>query len=314
MRFLLLSIAALLALAGGPQALIAAPRLNPVAIESTVAIFSPSPFNPAVLPWSGPSRIGGAVAKVESDVTTAGTTLPLGEGEGRMVQGRWVGETLAVSAEAFTRELDLDPLTFGPGTVEFDSSLVGVAFQVGEIFSLGAGRQSFELSGNSPDVTTRTLPVAGATLRVREVIYLGAASGDETVEDISTQEGDRTVTRFGVAYHWRDGDTGLHVEVYRQEIDAIATPITEEEQESVGFTVEVVFANILIAFESFETESTDNTGAVTSEDKATTVSLGWAPSQGLAIVASLVELELNDISAGQLFTFDTQSIGIAWLF
>ena len=62
MRFLLLSIAALLALAGGLQAQVAAPRLNPVAIESAVAIFTPSPFNPATLPWSGPSRIGGALA------------------------------------------------------------------------------------------------------------------------------------------------------------------------------------------------------------------------------------------------------------
>ncbi len=55
MRILSIAIVALLAFAGALQAQIAAPRLNP-----TIPV-SQSAFNPAVLSWGGPSRVGGGL-------------------------------------------------------------------------------------------------------------------------------------------------------------------------------------------------------------------------------------------------------------
>lgn len=307
MRTLWLLIAALLAFAGAIHAQVAAPRLNPIAIESL------NPSNPATLPWSGPSRIGAAWLDVErEDEPVGGPVFLAAEGDGAMVQARWVGETFAIGAEALTIDLT-DPAGTGPSDADF--SLVGVAFQVGELFSVGVGQEAEELS-DPAGVEKETLPLAGATLRLAEVIYLGVATGEETVEQSKpgiTQEADRTVIRAGVAYHWRDGDRGLHLEVYREEVDGIMTPFTREEEESDAFTVEIVFANILIGAEFITTDFTDTTGVFQAEEEQTTLSLGWAPGQGLAIVASLLESERTRAN-GDVETTEVTSIAVAWLF
>ncbi len=193
MRTLWLLIAALLAFAGAIHAQVAAPRLNPVIAESSRPFNAPS--NPATLPWSGPSRIGGGLLDLEVEDATGTQIL---EGDGKMLQARWVGENFAVAAEVLTSDFeDVPP----PGAFDFDAFLIGAAFQWGEVFSIGVGLESEELSFGTFS-EQETLPVAGATLRLAEVIYLGVATGEATLEEsvpTFTEELDRTVTRLGEA-------------------------------------------------------------------------------------------------------------------
>lgn len=311
MRIIIMAVATLLAFAGAIHAQVAAPRLNPIAIESTAPIFFGHPSNPATLPWSGPSRIGGGLLDLEEEDATGIQTL---EGDGKMLQARWVGEMFAVAAEVLNSDFeDVPP----PGAFDFDAFLIGAAFQWGEVFSIGVGLESQEFSVGTFSVK-ETLPVAGATLRLAEVIYLGVATGEATVElsdPTFTGEVDRTVTRLGAAYFWRDDDRGLHLEIYREERDSEQSITLEASgKDSDGFTVEVVFSNILIGYESITTEFTTFAGADLGPDEETIISVGWAPGQGLALVASKSEIEERGPAGNLITTLDSLFIGVAWLF
>lgn len=333
MRTLWLLIAALLVFADAIHAQVAAPRLNPV-----VGV----PSNPAVLPWSGASRIGGGLFDEEAeDTTPPGPPTKVADGDGQILQARWVGENFAFGAEAAQLEFDI----VGGDTAEFDSLLVGVAFQWQEVFSVGIGLEKFE--GTETDnatgasvVDTATLPLVGATMRFAEVIYIGAAVGDVTFKEVrggQAVETDIRLTRVGVAYYWRDGSNGLHLEAYKEEedpsvlqvpanfINAGDAPFTSESKsETDGFTVEVVFANILLGVEFITSESTEVLkfqgvpfATVIDEEEETTISVGWAPEEGLAITVAATESEDTDTVVGisvDTFTTDSIFLGVAWLF
>ena len=184
MRIIWLSVAALLALAGPAAAQIAAPRLNPIAIEVDTV-------NPAVLSWDGPSRIGGALGELERD-DLPGPPTPDEEGDVKALKFRWVGENFAFGVDGARVERDIDPdVPFvGGGRRDTDSAVVGVAFQIGEVFSVGIGQQTQEdsqapglLLGFLVNSTLNSkLPVVGVTLRLAEVLYLGLATGEEDLD------------------------------------------------------------------------------------------------------------------------------------
>ncbi len=326
MRIIWLSVAALLALAGPAAAQIAAPRLNPIAIEVGVV-------NPAVLSWDGPSRIGGALGASEAD-DLPGLPTPDEEGDVRALKFRWVGENFAFGVDAARVERDIDPGVpgVGGGRLDTDSAVLGVAFQYGEVFSVGIGQQTEKSKGPGlfpPGVlvnsnVTITLPVVGATLRLADVIYLGLATGEEDLENdfevpailfSDRVAGERTVTRFGVAYHWRDAADGLHLEASREKRGGVpATFFPASVEEADRFNAEIVFSNILIGYESITTEFTSVNGVFEGENEDTTLSVGWAPGQGLAVVASLTEGE--SFTAGGTLTGEATltALALAWLF
>ena len=172
---------------------------------------------------------------------------------------------------------------------------------------------------NTTSTDSATLPLLGATVRIGESIFVGLATGEETVENTSagiSVEADRTVTQIGVAYLARDGENGLHLEYYRQTVDAIDDPSygTEDEQESAAFTVELIFSNVLVGYESMDNEISSATGTVVTDVGLTTISLGWVPEEGLSIVASLQEEETTNAASGNVFRIETTVIAIAWLF
>ena len=118
-----------------------------------------------------------------------------------------------------------------------------------------------------------------------------------------------------MAYHWRDDTNGVHLEAYREERDAVlGTLFGAEGEETDGFTAEVVFSNILISYESITTDNTNFNGVFVGESEETTLSVGWAPGQGLAVVASLNEEE--DFDAGGTLTRESTltAVALAWLF
>lgn len=319
MRFIGFIFVSLILFAGIAQAQIAAPLLNPLAIEGTVV--TPGrvlkPINPAVLSWSGSSRMGGAIIELEASDVVGGVDTGISkEGDGKVLLGRFVGEFLSVGVEVYQHELT-DTQT--GDTNDFDGSMVSVALQFAEMISIGAGQQEAEFSDHSFQ-DLHSIPVAGVTLRLAEVFYLGAASGTEThtKSDVGlSQELDRAVTRVGVAYHMRNGDNGIHAEVYQEAVasgEDVLTGFTDDEEASNGFTVELVFANILLGVQSIDTETTSTADVVIEERSKTTLSLGWVPEEGLSLVANMVEEEQTDPTSGDQTLLDTAIIGVGWLF
>ena len=315
MRIIGLALMALLTFITAAQAQVAAPRLNPLPFTPSAA------WNPAVYSWDGPSRIGAGLGEIALDFTASGSaTVEAAAGDTTAATLRWVGESFAFGVDYFLLNLDIIQ-SFGGGPIEFETTLVGASFQMDDLFSIGAGQETgknlFDTS-----LTTGSLPIVGATLRLGEVFYFGFATGDETIEQETTTvagsavEGERGVTRIGLAYHSRDGENGLHVEVWRNDIDAInTTALSVDGEESTGVTLEVVFSNILIGYESASGETLDAAnGSVLEEDDSTTISLGWVPMEGLSLVVSMTEIESNDLSNGEVFQFNLLFAGVTWSF
>lgn len=302
---------------GTVWAQIAAPRLNPVAIESARVTSNRSlkPFNPAVLSWSGASRIAVSRTDLEAEITTPTLTLITNTAEGTIVQGRYVGEFFSAAVESYQSEL-VDAI--GGVTTDVDNFLAAVSFRFGDLLSAGVSQQTSEyVDANSSNMAT--LPLFGATLRIGETFFIGMATGDETVEESgggTAGEVDRTVTQFGVAYLARDGENGLHLEFFRQTVDGYTDPVlgTGFEEETDAFTVELIFSHLLAGYESVSTGSFDTAGTPQNDTELTTITLGWAPEKGFSIVASVEEEEITNIASGNVFRIETTVIALAWVF
>lgn len=328
MAVLLALAAGMLVAAGAASAQVAAPRLTPVAIESD------SPINPAVLSWAHNSILAGAYVDASVEVTpSGGTAQEAASGSGLMLQGRYVGEMFAVGGEAFDVENDVEP-AIGGGTQESRSSWVGLSAQFGGVLSLGVGQQRIEqtVSGNTGGDNARetTLPMAGISVRLAEVFYIGAAMGDQTFSfeepnafppSPASGEAERGVTRLGVGFAMRDGSSGVHLEVYREEVDEIVEPTwSRGKLESDGLTAEVVFADMLLAVEQLkEDRFRSGSGQVSETREQSTVSIGWVPLEGLTLVAAIGETEFEDLdpasgSFGQIISIDALAFGLGWGF
>ena len=168
-----------------------------------------------------------------------------------------MGENFAAAVEFLSLELDVDSVSLLPagGTREFESNLVGLAFRIGDLFSLGIGQQvrEFTETGSGGSLTvTETLPMGGATLRLGEVFYIGGTFGSETVEiEVGTTrfEDERDVIRAGAGVHWRDGEDGFHLEGYLEDKelvefrDTTGTLQFAQLSDTTGITLEAVFSN-----------------------------------------------------------------------
>ena len=311
MRIIIIAIVALLSLAGVSQAQVAAPRINPAAFVAG------SIFNPAVLPWGGPSRVGGGIIDVDVEDTSGGATTPLADGDGIFAQVRLVGDNLAFHADMLDVSLDVEPAA-GGGTVEFEESFIGIAYQWGDSFSIGVGVASGEdnIQGN---IEESSLPLLGATLRLGDNMLVGGAAGTETVTE-GPVDVERSVVMVGAALHSRDNMGGYHLEAYLDNRDSeenVGGGVTVDKEESVGLTAEVIFAeNFLIGFELINTDitdPTDPTGANDLEVEETTVSLGWVKGQGLSFVVSSSTEEETD-NAGNVTEFSSLLLAVAYSF
>lgn len=287
-----LLVSALAARTGHAQ--VAAPRLDPLAVEGDAAV------NPATLSWHG-TFVGAGALKVKIEDKPAGGTLQeASSGDGPLVVGRWVGEMFALGGEAFDVKTDApDGLT----EFEVESSWIGGAGQYGDVVSLGVAQQDFTLTQTDTvtgDVGTQEsdLPLVGLTVRLAEVFYIGAAGGTETVTETFqsggasiSREGDRGVRRLGVAYHMRDGDSGLHAEISREEKDELLDALTGLNQPSTEtnhVVVEVVWSNILVAVERIETDESDAvTGDLIGQTEENGIRIGWVPMEGFNLVAGI---------------------------
>ncbi len=314
MRQIWLIAVALLVMAGAVQAQVAAPRLNPHAVEGTRVTPNQvlKAFNPAVLAWNGPSRIGIMVKDLEGTDHQGGTKTPAVTGDGQVFQGRFVGDIVAFSAEVY--HMDLDDLGGGSGTFTFDGLTLALSFRIGDVISLGIGQQS----GNFAFVTgdeSQSMPSAGLTVRLGGLLYLGAAAGTETL-DRTTAEADRSVSQVGVALHSDMEGSGYHLEVYKHNAAAIDDPLfgTEDEVDTTAFTAEVKFADLLLSVEQYKSEAVDTGGIVQEEVKETVATVGWVPMPGFMITAGLVKEKETDPFTGNQLVLETKQVALGWAF
>lgn len=303
-------LAALTVFVGAVQAQVAAPRLN-----TTIAA-SQSVFNPAVLPWSGASRIGGGVF---DSATESGTPLTeTATGDGFMGQIRLVGENFAFHADMTTQTMKSTQA--GGGSSDTDSSLAAFAYQGGGIFSIGVALQQ---SSNVSTTSTieSSIPIAGISLRVGEKFFVGAAFGTEST-DYGDPEFERPVFRAGVGLMSRGGDFAWHLEAYIENRDSDTdltvpgTSITPKEETS-GVTVEaVIFGGLLLGFESVSTDYSIPSGLFSGKNDKTTISVGWAPTEGLNIAVFLQETEntFNVLSLQIKNNSELISVGVSYLY
>lgn len=323
MRILLIFTLAVWIYAATATAQIAAPRLDTNVPESLETL------NPATMAFSGPSRLGvGLGLDFTIENTTGGVTTTVAEGDAQFIGwGRFVGEFFSIGVESISIDFTVPSSTF---TAELNTTYVGGSFLIGDFLSIGFGQQDSEfISSNSIAGFTQTeeesLPMVGVSLRFGEAFYAGVVSGTETITDTTeflgvttVDEGERTVTRLGVAYHFRDDNSGFHLEFSTETKDGIndtSTGFTVDEEENTTIMVEAVFSNILIGVEKISGEDFDpSTGVVNLESEITIFTLGWVPMEGFSISVSVSTEEDTDPSTGDIETTESTFVGASWLF
>jgi hypothetical protein len=322
-----LFLAAFMAAAGIASAQIAAPSLNPTPTMSLQPLQTPSPFikflptpvNPAVLPWDGPSRIGVTygTAKVDSLLPVD----PALKGKASGVLAEAVGETFAAAIQLNTMTQDYDPAIV-TGTFETKVQRIGLAAQFGKRISVGLGRETVGTTDTSfPTAIDQedTLTTGGITVRLGEMFYLGAASGSETIKDKQLgQEVKRNALQYGLAFLARDKERGAHIEIYHAQRPARlfpnAAPAAAENSVN-GVTVEFMVARILLGYATQKDKTKDDVGVPLEINSVTTVTLGYDMAPGLALVVSRYGGENQNAGSG-VVNFKNRGLnaGAAWQF
>ncbi len=305
MRLIGLTLAALLAAAGMASAQVAAPLLNP-----TPPVFS-APNNPAVLIWDAPSRVAAQLARLTIDAPP-GTRFA--DGTSRGLLGAAVGEYVAAGAAVQRLHLDADA-SAGGGSIQIDSSTVDLAAQIASVVSLGVGQERSKLMdttvGGSGVPQEETLPVAGFTVRLANIFYVGGAGG--TVKfSRGPASYDRRVRRLGVAVLDMAKDGGVHLEVYRER-KAPAGAI-DDGSDTKGLSAEVIWGSILLGYLARSVDKANDSGILTGTNKIAAVSLGWVPQARLSIVLTGARDELRDPAGTATGRFSTREVGAAWKF
>jgi hypothetical protein len=309
-RFIALTVTAVLLAAGTASAQVAAPSLNP----TPTLRFAPG--NPAVLPWDGPSRVGAAYGPLEL-ADSAG--VKLADGSHFAVGALWSGPTFTVGAQVVSISADLDPVTSPPGgSASIDALSFAVAAQFAGMYALGLAYEKSDQTDPGND-ETETTPLFGATVRLGDVFYIGVAAGTATREDNLSppDELKRSVLNYGIAYHWREKDRGLHIEYYhgnRQGVDDPLIGYNVDEDDTAGFTLEGIVANFLLGYQIQTRDSTDAAGIAQGSTKSTVITVGYVPAPGWSIVASLLSDESLDTAGVLQDALDVTSVGVALRF
>ncbi len=283
------------------------------------------PANPAVIQWETSSRIGAAVIDAESETNdTSTSTVTSGEFSGNLAGLLLSGDAVSFAAEG-TKGDGSASNTFD--AIDLTQYKIAGAFQIGEGLSLGAGQHVTEVTfeGIFPPVGTvileleTDLKVGGISLRLGEIVFLGAAAGTEKLRQIATvpsfpafnsdNELDRNVRGIGVGL-FDDKGVRWHLEFYvigREFAEDVSSGLFIEKSEEKSWILEVNAGGYLLGFRSTTLEKTDETvsPAVVFEEEQQEVSLGWVPEQGLSVVLLGRKTEGDD---GVVFEEDTTAV------
>lgn len=327
------------ALFAAPVALgqVAAPRLAPLAIGDVTA-------NPAVQQWTGTSLIGAGTAYGDVD-TERGSIGEVGEGDltADSAAARLLGGPVSLGVETFEARLEARSFAeSAPGepdrTEEVTQQSTGAAatLGLGEWLTVGVGHErvraeshieiiSLDAEGSAEE--TRTTPVGGLSLRLFNVVYLGAAMGRERIEyseetragtttDTLSFDEARDVRRAAAAVHWTGESFGIHLEAAAEQRTPIEVGGSERRETSTDAGVaEVKLGGVLVLGygQTHYRERNEDTSDVNS--RTTTATVGIAPPTSWTLVARLHDetrkTENSDLFAGDDRTDETRAVQVA---
>ncbi|MCZ6844134.1 MAG: hypothetical protein O7G32_15050, partial [SAR324 cluster bacterium] len=173
----------------------------------------------------------------------------------------------------------------------FDGQAANGAFQLGDTVAFGLGLEKNSLeSGNTKFEGSEVL--AGASLKLGDIFFLGAALGRETIDVTVTTVSDqveRDVRNFCIGI-FDDEGVKWHIEYSVFFVDSLvkSAPIVLnfKEIEVANLEIEVNVDGFFYGIGASSTESTDNSVSPTTstEEDAIDVEVGWVPEEGLAVV------------------------------
>jgi hypothetical protein len=350
--FTLVLLAALFAAGGAAWAQVASPSLAPFGDGATA--------NPSAMQWHESSVIGLIAGSGSGDILDpSGTSLAEGENHSRTVNLRLHSASVSFGMDARRTTLEFaspDHLTFVNNREE-TVTRVAAALQLGGLLALGIGREHGRIESTfrigppltngalppfngaileSTGETTATLPLAGVSLRLGEVLYLGAAGGTETVQvmqnDLLTPatpppfastedfEVERDVRRYGAGIRWRpSAGNAVRVEGSLERRDPFQRPgatVQEDESETRSGTLEVMVNHVLFAFNGNTTQRFVD-GEKTEESRGSLTAIAWVPDDGFSLAVGASHGEVEPVASPfgvKRLEFDDWAVAVAWIY
>lgn len=285
----------LTSLAGLAQAQVAAPSLLPA--QPTIISTGFLTDNPAVMQWGKPSRVG--LGRIEYEFndyeTTTGALTSTNTLDGFFAGIRMVGESFSFALEGSQLDGDLS----GGFSVEVSITGFGGSLQVGDAVALGLGKNLLESEVSSAGVTATTeldLQLAGFSLRLFEVFFIGAAMGTEktTIEFLGTSDSlSVDLSRYGIGI-MTEGETRWHLEYneIKSDYGQSAGVLSSQETDQSTFVAEVGFGPFVVGLRAGRIDMTDTAIPQTDSADFARVGVAWAPEKGLGVAAHYTQYEI----------------------
>lgn len=264
-----------------PRLVPASPNISDPNSNAPTSSFVPA--NPAAIQWGMPTRwgIGQIMATRGETVPPPDTTEGIDntkEFGGLYVGGRSFSKKFSVAGELM--ELSDDPKEF-PLEADWDVLRAGVAFLSGDSVTFGAGMDRVSnIQGYNPvDYDTTIL---GITFQLSQTYYLGLAMGTEKISHASIGESDRAVRKYGIAYSKGQGKS--HIEYYIIEKTAPEEFSDQADSFSDVKTNGVVAETILGKFYIGAGASLTNKDLAGVTLTQLSFDVGWAAKRGLSLL------------------------------
>lgn len=282
-RTALLVLAALAAPAAWAQ--VAAPSLLPMTLGTTgLGGGDPGfvPVNPALLAWPSPSQAGLGVLRSQVDQPEVEGGSPASRSQ---TEGSYGGAHISGGRGGFAAEVLQARNISGNAKDDHDKAAVGAGIRFGGVVALGASYHEDHSKTDNAD-QSRTGAGAGASLRLWENWYAGAAGGSDQISQraVTSQgvhiEDHSTSFAYGVGYR-NEGTWQVHVEGWAATLGAVKD---ENGRETLGGDIQSAIAEVrygvLVAGLTLTRSQVDFTGSTFTVQAA---------SQGEELTAGVAE-------------------------
>ena len=314
-RIFIFLAAGLMTWSAGVLAQVAAPSLRP-GVLNTVS------FNPAVLQWRHSTVTIGRFEGTNEIFLPDGTKLREDSFAGPFFQGVAVGEYFSLGVERFVLEGSTsDPIATYLN--DYDQTQAALAGNIGGVVALGVGVDNTTLEFSSGSQQVNEIAIAGISLRLAEVFYLGLAVGDELERrefGAGQREATRTLTRMGAAFLWEGDGSALRASIFSEERDAFTFELIpgvfniRGEIEEQSWSIGGIYSNILVEYILRDITLRNETNAFKRREERRAFNLGWVPHEGLAIVLRSEERDVADQPSGITQDRTRRRITVSWRF
>lgn len=258
-----------------------------------------------------------------NEIFNAGGTLTRSiSQEGPFVQAVITGENLSLGVEKFL----LQGTTSNPALnhlIDFDRTQAALAGNISGLLAVGFGVENSTNDFSNSTQRVGKIRIAGVSLRLAEVFYLGLAVGDETERrefGVGQREATRTLTRIGVGYLWRGEENAFRASISTEERDAFnyelnpGVFLVRAEVENKSWSLSAIFSNILVGFLFQENNLRNEFNASRRNEERRAYHLGWVPREGLAVVLRSEERDVINLPGGVTQELTLSRITVSWQF